>query len=566
MSRKPLRSNFEPGSTRWAVRHAQWTAMGIAEADFDKPKIAVVNTSSGLSVCFQHLDGIAKRVASAIRAAGGLPLEIRTAAPSDFVTSAGRQGRYLMPTRDLIVNDIEVQVEGAELDGMLLLSSCDKTTPAHLMAAGRLDVPSLVLACGYQLGRQCGEHHVDIEEVYKSVGSVKAGQMALGELQDMCRVAIDGPGVCAGLATANSMHCLAEALGMALPGNAPIRADGPRLHALADQAGARIVAMVAEDLRPRAILTPAAFRNAVRFAVATGCSVNVMRHLIAIAIEAECPVDVIAEFERAADLVPMLTRIRPNGPDRIETFEAAGGVRGVQRRLAAVLDLDVQTVTGRPLGAWVDETPEPDARYIRPLAEPFAAEPGLMIIRGSLAPDGALVKLAAVPAAIRRFRGAAKVFEDEAIAIEGLKTGAVRPGQVIVLRMLGPKGGPGTVFAASFMAALVGAGLGSEVAVVTDGELSGLNSGITIGQVMPEAAEGGPLAAVRDDDMITIDLTARRIELEVAAGEIARRLEGFTPPVPTGRYGWLHLYGQLVQPLSQGAVLGRRPALPVVKP
>lgn len=563
MSRKPFRSNFEPGSTRWAVRHAQWSAMGIAEADFDKPKIAVVNTSSGLSVCFQHLDGIARRVADAIRAAGGLPLEIRTAAPSDFVTSAGRQGRYLMPTRDLIVNDIEVQVEGAELDGMLLLSSCDKTTPAHLMAAGRLDVPSLVLACGYQLGRQCGEHHVDIEEVYKAVGTVKAGQMGLGELQDMCRVAIKGPGVCAGLATANSMHCLAEVLGMALPGNAPIRADGPRLHALADAAGARIVELVNEDLRPRAILTPGALRNAVRFAVATGCSVNVMRHLIAIAIEAECPVDVIAEFERAADLVPMLTRIRPNGPDRIETFEAAGGVRGVLRQLAPLLDGEALTVSGQRLGALIAATPAPDARHIRSLDEPFAAEPGLMIIRGSLAPDGALVKLAAVPAAIRRFRGEARVFEDEALAIEGLKTGAVQPGQVIVLRMLGPKGGPGTVFAASFMAALVGAGLGSEVAVVTDGELSGLNSGITIGQVMPEAAEGGPLAAVRDGDAITIDLTARRIELELAPEEIARRLEGFTPPVPTGRYGWLHLYGQLVQPLSRGAVLGRRPALPV---
>ena len=257
----------------------------------------------------------------------------------------------------------------------------------------------------------------------------------------------------------------------------------------------------------------------------------------------------------------MLTRIRPNGPDRIETFEAAGGVRGVMKQLAVQLDRDVLTASGQRLGSLIDETPAPDAACIRPLGDPFAHEPGLMIIRGSLAPDGALVKLAAVPAAIRRFRGEAKVFEDEALAIEGLKTGVVCSGQVIVLRMLGPKGGPGTVFAASFMAALVGAGLGSEVAVVTDGELSGLNSGITIGQVMPEAAEGGPLAAVRDGDAIEIDLTARRIELVVPADEIARRLEGFTPPVPSGRYGWLHMYGALVQPLSRGAVLGARPIL-----
>jgi dihydroxy-acid dehydratase len=562
---RPLRSNFERGSTRWAVRHAQWSAMGIAEADFDKPKIAIVNTSSQLSVCFQHLDGIARRVADAIRAAGGLPFEVRTAAPSDFVTSAGRQGRYLMPTRDLIVNDIEVQIEGAELDGMLLLSSCDKTTPAHLMAAGRLDVPSLVLACGYQLGRQCGEHHVDIEEVYKAVGTVKAGQMSLDGLQDMCRVAIDGPGVCAGLATANSMHCLAEALGMALPGNAPIRADGPRLHALAAEAGGRIVELVLQDLRPRSILTPGAFRNAVRFAVATGCSVNVMRHLIAIAIEAECEVDVIAEFERAADEVPLLTRIRPNGPHRIEEFEAAGGCRAVMARLGELIDGQARSVCGRSIGEVLAQAPQIDANVIRTRDDPFAHEPGLMIIRGSLAPDGALVKLAAVPQHVRRFKGEARVFEDEALAIEGLRSHTVKGGQVIVLRMLGPKGGPGTVFAASFMAALVGAGLGDDVAVVTDGELSGLNSGITIGQVMPEAAEGGPLAAVRDGDVIEIDLTARRIELQVAADEIARRLEGFEPPAPKGRFGWLHLYGSLVQPLSKGAVLGLRP-VPVKPP
>jgi dihydroxy-acid dehydratase len=556
-----LRSNFERGSTRWAVRHAQWSAMGIPESDFDKPKIAIVNTSSQLSVCFQHLDGLARRAAEAIRAAGGLPFEIRTAAPSDFVTSAGRQGRYLMPTRDLIVNDIEVQVEGAELDGMLLLSSCDKTTPAHLMAAGRLDVPSLVVACGYQLGRQCGEHHVDIEEVYKSVGTVKAGQMTVDELQGMCRVAIDGPGVCAGLATANSMHCLAEALGMTLPGNSPIRADSARLHSLVEQAGRRVVQMVLDDVRPRSILTPQAFRNAVRFAVGTGCSVNVMRHLIAVATEAQCPVDVIAEFEAAADRVPLVTNIRPNGPHRIEQFEAAGGARAAMASLADLLERDALTASGLSVGEVLAQAPGGiDASIVRPLDDPFSPEPGLMIIRGSLAPDGALVKLAAVPRHVRRFRGEARVFEDEGVAIDGLRTGAVKSGQVIVLRMLGPKGGPGTVFAASFMAALVGAGLGSDVAVVTDGELSGLNSGITIGQVMPEAAEGGPLAAVCDGDTIEIDLTARRIELEVAPDEVARRLAGFTPPAPKGRFGWLHLYGSLVQPLSKGAVLGVRPA------
>src|SRR5437870_5885069 len=206
---RKLRSVFTPGTTRWAVRRAQWLAMGLAEADFDKPKIAVVNSSSKLSVCFQHLDGVSLVVQQAIRDAGGVPFEIRTVAPSDFVTSAGKQGRYLMPSRDLLVNDVEVQVEGAELDGMVLLSSCDKTTPAHLMAAGRLNVPSILITCGFQLGTKCGDHTVDIEEVYNSVGALKAKKITLQQLTDMTCHAIKGPGVCAGLATANSMHCMA---------------------------------------------------------------------------------------------------------------------------------------------------------------------------------------------------------------------------------------------------------------------------------------------------------------------------------------------------------------------
>lgn len=555
---KQYRSYFEPGTTRWAVRRAQWIAMGISEEDFDKPKIAVVNSSSRLSVCYQHLDQVSEVVQEAIRAAGGLPFEIRTVAPSDFVTSAGKGGRYLMPTRDLLVNDVEVQVEGAVLDGMILLASCDKTTPAQLMAAGRLNLPSLVLACGYQLGRECGGHHVDIEEVYNSVGALKAGKISLGDLTEMTCQAIKGPGVCAGLATANSMHCMAEALGMALPGNAPIRAGGDRLYDFARQAGRRIVELTEEGVTARQILTPAAFRNAVTVACAIGTSVNVMRHLIAVAVESECDVDIIAEFERAADRVGQVTRIRPNGPDRIETFDQAGGVSGAMRQISGELDLSVLTVSGQTLSQNLNARPEPDPAVIRPLADPFRNEPGLIIIRGNLAPDGAVVKLSAVPAAIRRFEGAASVFEDENQAIEGLRTGAVKPGDVVVLRMLGPKGGPGTVFAASFMAALVGAGLGESVAVITDGELSGLNSGITIGQVMPEAAEGGPLAVVETGDRILIDLNERRLTLAIDDDELSARIGALVPRAQTTEKGWLALYQQLVQPLSKGAVLGVR--------
>jgi dihydroxy-acid dehydratase len=554
---RKLRSHFEPGTTRWAVRRAQWLAMGLKEEDFDKPKIAVVNSSSKLSVCFSHLDGVALVVAESIRAAGGVPLEIRTATPSDFVTSAGKQGRYLMPTRDLMVNDIEVQVEGAELDAMVLLSSCDKTTPAHLMAAGRLNVPSLIVTCGYQLGDQCGDRHNDIEEVYKSVGALKAKKITLKQLTDMTCTAITGPGVCAGLATANSMHCMAEALGMALPGNAPIRASSKELNDYAARAGQAIMDLVEKDIRPRDIMTPAAFRNAVRTAVAIGTSVNVPRHLIATAIESEVDVDVIKEFEAAVE-VPQVTQVRPNGPDRIETFAHAGGVSGAMKQIAPLLDTSVMTVSGRTLEENLATRPDPDTAVIKPLKAPFRREPGLMIIRGNLAPQGAVVKLSAVPAHVRRFSAPAIVFEDEALAIAGLESGKVRRNQVVVLRMLGPKGGPGTVFAASFMAALVGAGLGDGVAVVTDGELSGLNSGITIGQVMPEAAEGGPLAAVQDGDTINIDLNLRTITLAIPEAELQRRLSTLPPRPPTTEKGWLAMYQQLVQPLAKGAVLGVR--------
>jgi dihydroxy-acid dehydratase len=553
-----LRSTFTPGTTRWAVRRAQWLAMGLTEEDFDKPKIAIVNSSSQLSVCFAHLDGLAAAVAEEIRRAGAVPFEIRTAAPSDFVTSAGLQGRYLMPTRDLLVNDIEVQVEGAVLDGMVLLSSCDKTTPAHLMAAGRLNIPAIVVAGGYQLGSSCGSDAVDIEDVYKSVGKVAAKQISLADLKAMTCAAIRGPGVCAGLGTANSMHMLAEALGMTLPATTPIRAGSDRNIAVARATGARIVAMVAEELRPRQIMTPAAFRNAVQVAVAAGLSINCVRHLAAIAVESECEIDIVATIE-AASATPQLVTVRPNGPDRIEALDAAGGTSAVMRGLGDLIDRSALTVSGKQVGAVLDDAGDLADPRVRSAAAPARDEPGLVVLRGNLAPDGAIVKLAGVPKEVRRFRGAARIFESEQQAIRGLDDGTVRAGDVVVLRYLGPLGGPGTVFAASFMAALVGAGFGAQVAVVTDGELSGLNSGITVGQVMPEAAEGGPLAVIDNGDMVAIDLEKRMLTLEVSDADLRARLADLKPYEGGYRRGWLELYRQLVQPMSKGAVLGKRP-------
>lgn len=549
-----LRSNFEPGTTRWAVRRAQWTAMGMTPEEQARPKIAIVNTSSRLSVCFAHLDDVALTVAEAVHRAGGLPLEIRTTAPSDFVTSAGRKARYLMPTRDLIVNDIEAAVEGAVLDGMVLLSSCDKTTPAHLMAAARLDLPAVVVVGGYQRGGTFSGCSVDIDTVYESVGPVAAGEMSIEELGALADSAIEGPGVCAGLATANTMHCLAEALGMTMPGSAPTRANSPSMLERAVAAGERIVEMVAEQLTARKVLTREAVENAIEVALALGGSVNCMRHLAAVAAEADLDIDVVGAFESHGRDAVQLAAIRPNGTDQVWDLDRVGGVQTVLRTLLPRLHGEALTVSGRTVAELAADAQQADGQVLHELTDPIRPEPGLLILRGSLAPDGAIVKVAGVGAARRQFTGPACVFAGEDAAIDALGRGEVKPGQVIVLRGMGPRGGPGTVFAASFVAALNGAGLGGQVAVVTDGELSGLNHGLVVGQVMPEAADGGPLAGVGDGDQIRIDLDARSLDVDPVRDGAPVRASDSKDEV-----GWLGQYAALVGPVQTGAVL-RRPA------
>jgi dihydroxy-acid dehydratase len=552
-----LRSNFEEGSTRWAVRRAQWISMGIKEEDFDKPKVAIINSSSGLSICYSHLDELSILAQKSVKEAGGLAFEVNTIAPSDFVTSAGKKARYLMPSRDLIVNDIEAMIEGAVLDGMILLSSCDKTTPAHLMAAARLNIPSLVVPCGYQLGGNCNNKEVDIEEVYKAVGTVMTGNMKLDQLEDWTRCAIKGPGVCAGLATANSMHCLAEALGMAQSGTTPIRAGSDRLKNVIIKSGKLILQLIDQQKKPRDILTKEALQNAVKVAITIGCSVNTVRHLTAISVEAGLDLDVIKMFEEESRSLPLIAAIRPNGETRIEEFDEAGGTRAVLKRLDRVLDKNVKTVESESLYEILSADIRINGQIIRTLEKPFRNEPGLTIIRGNVAPNGAIVKLSAVEGAHRVFQGPARVFEDEDIAMKELANGKIISGDVVVLRMMGPVGGPGTVFACSFMAALAGANLTDTVSVVTDGELSGLNKGITIGQVMPEAAMGGPLAIIRENDSIKIDLNEKRIDILISDQDLEDRLKNWKFPERDLKHGLLKLYAENVQPLERGAVLGK---------
>lgn len=555
-----LRSNFEPGTTRWAVRRTQWKSMGISDEDMEKPKIAVINTSNKLSSCFAHVDKISQAVQNAIKAAGGVPFEVRTVASSDFVTSAGKKARYLMPTRDLIVNEVECMVEGAVLDGIVFLSSCDKTTPAHCMAAARLNIPSIVLTCGYQLGGQCmaGEF-VDIDDVYESIGAVACGSKTFAELVDMTNHAITTPGVCAGLGTANSMHIVSEALGMSLPGNAPILADSAKLYQYCEKVGKRIIEMVEKDEKPREVITREAVENAIMVVLAIGGSVNTVRHLSAIATEAEIDMDVVNTYEKFADTIHLLTAVRPNGPYRTEDLEAAGGCSAVMKRLESYLHLDAMTVSGKTVRENIKGAAVLRPEVIRPMEDPQSLRPGIGILRGNLCPNGAIAKLSAVPNELSFFEGKAKIFdgEDEAIK-EGLGDGKIKPGDVVVLRNMGPKGGPGTVFACGFVAALNGANLASQVAVVTDGELSGLNRGIIVGQVMPEAAMGGPLGVIREGETIKIDFVKRTMNVEIPDEELQARVAAWKPENRELAPGYLAQYYELVQPIEQGAVLGYR--------
>lgn len=552
MAVKRYRSNFEPGTTRWAVRRAQWRALGVSAEDMEKPKVAIINSSSELSICYSHLDPVAEIVKQAVREAGGIAFEIKTTAPSDFITGAGKGGRYLMPSRDLVVNDIEVSVEGAQLDGMVCLSSCDKTAPAHLMAAARLDIPTLLVIGGYQACGCLNGETVDIEDVFESVGKVSTGAMTTEQIEEMCEVAVRSPGVCTGMGTANTMHIMAEALGMTLPGNTPVAAQSRKMREYAAAAGRRIVEMINEDLRPRRILTSSAFRNATAVGLAMSGSINLIRHLQAIAAEGDVDITIYDLIEELGRKVPLLCAVKPNGEDRIDQLDAAGGARALMKVLEPLLERNAITASGKTVAENLANVTVPAGSVVRPLSQPVTPGPSIVILKGTLAPVGAIIKLGTGKPG--KFRGPARVFESQEDAFQALQNGYIKGGDVIVLRGMGARGGPGVASASWFVAAVNGATLGAEVAVITDGQLSGLNRGYSVGQVLPEAADGGPIGLVRDSDMISIDINARVVDLEVAEAELQRRHPVLADAKVNTR-GWLSLYKSCVTPLSKGATL-----------
>jgi dihydroxy-acid dehydratase len=538
------------------IRRAMWLNLGIRDEDMTRPKIAIVNSSSNLAICFSHLDAIAKFAAEEIYRAGGLSFEIRTVAPSDFIYSS-YEGGYILASRDLITNDVEAAVEGAALDGMICLASCDKTLPGQLMAAARLNIPTIVVACGYQpCGTYKGEHF-DIEDLFQQLGHYEMGKVTDEEMREMSNAAIKGPGVCQGLGTANSIHIACEALGFSLPGTTPVLANSPKMWEAVSASCRRIVEMVREDVKPRDLLTPGAFENCVKTILSIAGSTNTIKHVQAIATEAKSGVDVFGMFNAFADEIPLLSGIRPNGTHFIDDLEAAGGTLAIMKQLERTLKLDEMTVSGRTVREHLKGARVLDDTVIRPMDNALNDRPAIVLVKGNLAADFGVIKLQIDDRyKPNYFKGPAKVFTDNRQAIDAVRSGKIVKGDVIVICGLGPVGTPGMGGPGGLIFALDGKGLGSDVAIVTDGHASGLcNLALMVVDVTPEAASGGAIGLVRDGDVITIDAMGRVLSADVPDAELEERRKTAPDYRKKIHDGWLKQYREGVGPMTKGAVL-----------
>jgi len=530
-------------------------AMGYTDEEIARPLIGVANSANEIIPGHVHLDRIVEAVKAGIRMAGGTPVEFSTIGVCDGLAMGHLGMKYSLGSRELIADSIEVMATAHPFDGLVVVPNCDKIVPGMLMAILRLNIPALAVSGGPMEAGFFRGRKVDLITSFEAVGRVAAGRMSEEELRALEDASCPGCGSCAGMFTANSMNCLSEALGLALPGNGTFLATSARRIRLAKEAGRRIMELVRRDLRPRRIATLAAFRNAIAVEMALGASTNTVLHLPAIAHEAGIDFN-LDLFDRISRRTPNLCRLSPAGEHRLEDLDRAGGIPAVMARLAekGLLDLGVLTATGRTLRENLRGVRVADDSVIRPLEAPYSPSGGLAILRGNLAPEGAVVKVSAVPAAMRRHAGPARVFDREEDAMRAILSRKIRPGDVIILRYEGPKGGPGMREGLSPTAALAGAGLADSVALLTDGRFSGGTRGAAVGHISPEAAEGGPLAVVRDGDRIVLDIDRRRLDVDLPASEIRRRLKRWSPPPPKIRSGYMYRYAKMVRSASRGAV------------
>jgi dihydroxy-acid dehydratase len=539
-----------------APARAMLKAVGFTDADLRKPLIGVANTWIEIGPCNFHLRDLAVHVKAGIRAQGGTPMEFNTVSISDGITMGTEGMRASLVSREVIADSIELVARGNGFDGLIVLVGCDKTIPGAAMALARLNIPGLILYGGSIAPGQFHGHGVTIQDVFEAVGAHGAGRMSDAELSNLEAVACPGAGACGGQFTANTMSIACEFLGIAGLGSGSVPANDPAKAEVARQAGERLMSLVQRDVRPRRIMTRAAFENAISAVATTGGSTNAVLHLLAIAKEAGVEL-ALPDFDVISARVPLLADLKPSGRFVATDLHAAGGSALVAQRLfeAKLLQGDEATVSGRTLGVEAVMAVETTGQeVVRPLSSPIKKTGGLVILHGSLAPDGAVVKLSGTERALHR--GPARVFDSEEATFDAVQHQRIQPGDVIVIRYEGPSGGPGMREMLGVTAAIVGAGLSDHVALVTDGRFSGATRGFMVGHVSPEASRGGPLAAVRDGDPIVIDIAARRIDLDIPEAEVKKRLKQWVGPAPRYTTGVLAKYAKLVSSASIGAVTG----------
>ncbi|MDQ3588014.1 MAG: dihydroxy-acid dehydratase [Actinomycetota bacterium] len=537
-----------------AVARAYLKGIGYDAEALQRPIIGVANTWTETMPCNFHLRGLAEKVKEGVRAAGGTPMEFNTVAISDGITMGTEGMKTSLVSREVIADSIELVARGHLFDGVIALSGCDKTIPGCVMALARLDLPSLMLYGGsIKPGRFKGED-VTIQEVFEAVGAHAAGDMSDEDLAELESVASPGPGACGGQFTANTMAMAFEMLGISPMGSSMVPAEESKKGKVAEECGHLIMDLLERDLRPSAIITDTSLRNAIGAVAMTGGSTNAVLHLLAVASEAGVQIS-IDDFDRIAWRTPLLADLKPFGRYVAPDLWRAGGVPLVASRMAeaGLLAPDAITVTGRTVGEVAESAEEAeDQPVIRPLSDPLAPNGGFAILRGNLAPDGCVVKLAGHGR--REQRGPARVFEGEVDAFAAVQAGEVQAGDIVVIRNEGPAGGPGMREMLAVTAAIQGHGLGGSVALITDGRFSGATHGFMAGHVAPEAVHGGPIAAVRDGDIVVLDVESRQLNVELSDDEIAERVAAYEPPAPTYETGVLGKYARHVGSAAQGAL------------
>lgn len=541
--------------TERAPHRSLLKAMGWIEEEMGRPLIGIINSANEFVPGHKHLHQISAAVKEGVRMAGGTPMEFFTIGVCDGLAMNHQGMHYSLASRELIADSVEVMVRAHPLDGLVFIPNCDKIVPGMLMAAARLDLPAVFVSGGPMMAGRYRGRSVDLSNVFEAVGRVKAGLMSEDELSELEDSACPGCGSCAGMFTANSMNCITEVLGMGLAGNGTVAAVSAARIRLAKKAGHAVLDAVKTGLTPSKIMTADAFHNALAADMALGCSTNTVLHLPAIAHEAGVVLD-LDLVDRISNQTPQLCKLSPAGEHHIEDLAAAGGIQAVLARLAerGLIHGHCLTADGETVGERLARAAVLDETIIRPLDNPFNEKGGIAVLRGSLAPDGAVVKQGAVAPEMLKKTGPARVFDSEEAAVEAILGGLIKPGDVIVIRYEGPKGGPGMREMLTPTSAVAGMGLDKEVALITDGRFSGATRGASIGHVSPEAMERGPIAAVREGDMIAIDIPGRRLDLLVGESELRKRLEELTLPSPKITKGYLARYARQVTSANTGAV------------